>query len=172
MDIKVRDITLIALFTSLLFVVKYAFGFIVGFELVTFFVIALAIFLPFKISITTTLFFVMITGIMYGMGTWWIMYWFIFPTSSLTTTILKKYLKNNIIVGLWSFFWGFSILFWYALHDLVIFGSGSALASMSSALLPNGLGAIGNLVAGVLLYYPLEIFFKKINIERNKKILW
>lgn len=63
-----KNIALIAIATALLVTVKYAFGFIAGIELVTFLVVLYGVFFPLFVSSTITFSFVLLTGVLYGMG--------------------------------------------------------------------------------------------------------
>lgn len=168
----IKNIAIISLCTGLSIAVKYAFGFIPGFEAYTFLMIAFGVFMPLTISLTICSSSILLIGAIYGMGTWWVMYWFIFPTEVFLSWLLKKFIgKNNLIFGLWTGFWGFSIMFWYAIYDFIIFGKSYAIAAMSTAILPNTIEGIGNFIFGLVGFYPFKHMFKH-NYDNTKLKYW
>ncbi|WP_128008670.1 hypothetical protein [Mycoplasma sp. ATU-Cv-508] len=158
-----RKITVSAILTSLVVAAKYALGFIVGVEVVTFLCILYSVFLPFRLSQTIIFAFVMITGIIYGFGTWWLVYFFIFPLEGLFSFAFKRLLnKNQLFFALWCGFWGFSIMFWYYPYDLLLFGPSFAVARFATAVIPNLLGAISNFIAATILFETSKFLFENV----------
>lgn len=164
-----RNIALIAILTSLTIVVKYAFGFFAGVEFVTLLIGIYAIFTPLVVSMTTAFAFVLAVGALYGVGTWWIMYFFIWPTEVILGWVFKKWLrKSNILFGVWVAFWGFSMMFWFAIHDTIVFDKVYAYSQMGTALITNVIEAIVNLTVGMLVFYPCKSFFlKKMHFDEH-----
>ena len=157
----IRNISLISILTALLFTLKYAFGFIVGFEVVTLLTAAIAIFTPFLVSFTTTVTFLLLLPVVYGVGTWYIVYWFIFPIETLSSFGLKKILKkNNVFFAIWAGLWGFSIMFWFAMSDAVLYGQAYAIAQMATAVVPNLIEGTSNIILGLLIFYPFKHLFE------------
>lgn len=167
-----RNLTLSAFLTSILVISKYCLGFIQGVEIVTFLCILYGVLLPIKVWIQIIPTFIIITGLIYGFGTWWVVYWFIFPTETFISWLFKKWLlKFNLIFALWCGFWGFSIALWYFPYDWILFGYSKAIASLSLAIIPNLLGAVSNFVISLILMEPCHKFFKK-HFKFNDKIYW
>lgn len=162
-----RNIALIAIMTGLIMTLKFALGAFSGIEVVTLLVCTYALFTPLFMSMTTIVSFILLCAAIYGVGTWWVMYWIIFPTEALLTWGLKKFLrKNNFIFAIWVGFWGFSMIFWFAAHDVVLFDSSYAIAQMSSAVFTNTIEAIVNFVMGLLLFYPMQkLFLEKMDYQ-------
>lgn len=168
----VRKMAMSAVLAALLVAVKFAFGFVPGIELTTLFVCLYGLFLPLVWSMTTVSVAIVCIGAIYGFGTWWIMYWFIFPTEVLLTWVFRKFLqKNNLIFSLWTAFWGFSILFWYAGYDLVLFGPSMALTNMTSGVVTNSIEAAANFVGGLLLFYPTQKIFN-MSLKNQANYIW
>lgn len=153
----IKKIAISSILTALLVAIKYALGFLPGVELTTFLVISYALFLPLSISSLTIVSSIFIIGIIYGFGTWWIMYWIIFPAEALLTFTLRKYLKkNNIVFALWTGFWGFSILFWFALYDWVLYDQAKAIMGISTGVVTNTIEGAINLFVALVLFYPIK----------------
>lgn len=158
----IKKIAVSSILTALLVAVKYALGFFPGVELTTLLVISYALFLPLSISVLTIVSSIFIIGIIYGFGVWWVMYWFIFPTEAILTFALRRYLKaNNIVFALWTGFWGFSILFWFALQDWVLYGEAKAVLGMSTAVVTNTIEGAVNFFVALLLFYPVKMAIDK-----------
>lgn len=167
-----RNISLIAILTALAVTVKYAFGFFAGIELVTMLFCIYAVFTPLVVSMTTAIAFILAIGALYGVGTWWVMYFFIWPIEVFLGWSFKKVLrKNNIVFAFWTAFWGFSMIFWFAIHDMVVWDRAYALANMSTALFTNTIEGVVNFTGGLLLFYPCKkLFFEK--LAYSEKIYW
>ncbi|RTZ68055.1 MAG: hypothetical protein DSZ21_02685 [Tenericutes bacterium] len=63
-----KNIALIAMATALIVAMKYAFGFVPAVEVVTFLVVLYGVFFPLIVSSTINICFVLLTGVIYGMG--------------------------------------------------------------------------------------------------------
>jgi len=167
-----KNIALIAMATALIVAMKYAFGFVPAVEVVTFLVVLYGVFFPLIVSSTINICFVLLTGVIYGMGYWWIMYWFIFPIEGFLSWLFRKFLKkNNIIFALWTGFWAFSIMFWYALQDLVMQGPSLAIVNMSTAVLTNSIEGITNFLIALFMFYPSKKLFK-IYFKKQEVNIW
>lgn len=164
-----QNIALIAVLTSLVMALKYAFGFISGVEVVTLLFCIYALFTPLIVSGTTTIAFILLCAAIYGVGPWWIMYWFIWPTEVLLTWAFKKFLKkNNVIFGLWAGFWGFSLILWYAAQDYIMFDKSYMIAQMSTGIFANSIEGVTNLILGLLVFYPAKkVFGEKLNLGNS-----
>ncbi len=167
-----KKITIISFLTTILVVIKYALGFVVGIEIVTFLCILYATLLPIKMWSQIIIAFILITGIIYGFGLWWVMYWFIFPTQALFSWMFKKVLlKHNLIFALWCGIWSFSIMFWYYPYDVLINGHSYAINNFVTAFIPNLLGAVSNFVVGIVLMEPCKKVFQK-HLKINDLNYW
>lgn len=168
---SVKNIALIAMLTSLVSAIKYICGFVAGIEFVTLFFALYAVFLPLVVSGTTSLAFVLLCGAMYGTGSWWVMYFFIWPTEVLLGWLLRNFIKkNNFTFALWVGFWGFSIMFWYALHDIVLFDSAYTISQMITSIVPSTIECASNFIIGLLMFYPLKKFFENIGYANGNSI--
>ena len=169
--ITIYHICLIAIFTALVVAVKYFFGFIIGFELVTLLIVIYALFLPLHISSLICGAFITLTGVIYGFGPWLVVYVPIFFSDVFLSWTLKKFIKkNNFIFGLWCALLSFNILFWYSASDYIMFGQAKALSQILTGWWVNLIGAAGNLIVGLAIFEPVKTIFKKFyNKEKNRK---
>lgn len=154
---KVRDIALAAVLTALVIVVKYALGFIPGVEVVTMMIVIISILLPLKISLITTISFIGAVGLIYGIGSWWVVYWIMYPSMNIISWSAKKFVaKNNITYAIWCFIWGLSIFIWYIPHDYIVFGKAYMQAQIFGSVIANLIGGATNFVLALLLFYPFK----------------
>lgn len=168
----IKKMTYISLLTAILFVVKLIFGFIAGVEFVTTLILLYALFLPFNWTIIITTCFIIMCGLFYGFGPWWVIYWFIWPTEITLTWLFRKILsKNNVIFSFWACFWGFSIIFWYAIPNYLVGGSALVIASFLSGSLFNLTEGLCNFVEAIFLFYPIKKLFRYFILNNENFIL-
>ncbi len=167
----IKKITYISFLTAILFVVKLAFGFIAGVEFVTALILLYALFLPLNWSMIISVIFIILVGLFYGFGPWWVIYWFIWPTEVFLTWLFRKWLgKNNIIFAFWALFWGFSLIFWYMIPNYLIGGKALVIASFISGWIVNIFEGISNFMFAIIMFYPLKKLFNQY-ILTNKPIV-
>lgn len=132
--LSVVRITILGMFLALMIALKYAFGFVPGVELISFFFVFLGIFLPvFDLLLLISAFNFLILAL-YGFGLWWLAYWIIWPIDAFVAKGLSKVTKNYLVFGIWGFFAGFLVFFWYFWIDFGIYGFNYALLNVLSAL--------------------------------------
>ena len=167
-----KNLTIISLLTALIVAIKYAFGFIPGVEFVTLFFAIYAVFLPILMSGTIAISFAIISTIIYGGGTWVVMYFFIWPIEVILGWLFRNALKkNNFVFSAWVAFWGFSILLWFFLHDVIVFDKAYAISQLSSGVVTNLIESASNFVIGLIAFYPLKNLFEK-RLILNANYFW
>ena len=130
--LSARDITLMALMVAIIEVSKVAFAKLPNVELTSFWVIIFTIYFGPRIFYVIPVF-ILIEGLMYGFGLWWIMYLYAWPLLAIVVLLLRK--MNT--AWDWSFVSGlFGLLFGFLCAIPYIFTSGLA-------------GAVGWWIAGI-----------------------
>ncbi len=171
--INIKKISFIAVYLSVIFVSKIIFGTIAGVEIVTsLFVFAGMVFdLPMLILLVTCFNLLIIP--IYGIGTWWLMYWPIWMFAVVATYFLKKYLEKNIFMFMvWTGFLAFSLIFWFFIHDAIFFTMSFAIANLATALVPNLLGLVSNMFTSFFLFWMIPHFRKMYNFYESDKNKW
>lgn len=150
-----REIAISALLTSFLIVAKYVLGFIPGVEIITMTIALIAITFRLRVSLMTVAAFIGAVGIIYGFGSWWLVYWFVYPSLTIASWSLRGILKsNNIVFAIWAFIWSFTLFIWYIPHDIIIFDISYAMGQVAGSIMVNLIGGVSNFALALLLFYP------------------
>jgi energy-coupling factor transport system substrate-specific component len=157
---KTKDIVLIGMLGALLVVVQVGLSALFNVELVSLLIMIYT--LNFKKKTFYIIYvFVFIEGLLYGFGTWWIMYLYIWPILSFLTILFKN--SNSSIF--WAFLSGIYGLIFGALCSIVylfIGGPSGALAYWISGIPADMIHAIANFFIALFLFKPLNLIFKQI----------
>lgn len=166
---------LVAFFSIFLFLVKLKFLINVdAYELVTTLLAFYSLFLNWRLLLKIVFVFNFLVGIFYGFGFWWLTYWYMWYGEAFLTIFLRKILiKNNIFMGVWIGFLGFSVWMWYFPTHLALGGLAYALSLVPGALIVNGIEAAFNFSFAIILFYPIYYLFLTWNKikERETKVL-
>ncbi len=171
--INIKKISFIAVYLSIIFVSKIIFGTISGVEIVTsLFIFAGMVFeIPMLLLLVTSFNLMMIP--IYGIGTWWLMYWPIWTFVVLATYYLRKYLEKNVFLFMmWAGLLGFSLIFWFFIHDMIFFSMSFAIANLATAFIPNLLGLVSNMLVSFFLFWLIPHFRKMYNFYESDKNKW
>ena len=107
--LTVKDICLIAMMSAVIQVCKSVLAFIPNVELVTFWIIIFTLYLGKRIFFAIPVF-VLIEGMIYGFGLWWIMYLYTWPLLAIVTLVLRKMdsaLMWSMLAGVYGLLFGF-----------------------------------------------------------------
>lgn len=175
-DFTLKDITLIGMMVAVIEVCKVAMGFLPNIELTTFWIIMFTLFFGRKIIMVVPVF-ILIEGLMYGFGMWWIMYLYMWPSLAIISWIFRK--QDNvwfwsILSGIYGLLFGFFCAIPYAVIGTVDGGIRSGLYAGFTwwvAGIPWDLvhGA-GNFVLMMILYRPIYNVIKKVQMVSNNLI--
>lgn len=173
LKISVHDIALIGMMTAIIEVSKLALTFLPNVELVTFFIIMFTLFFGRK-TIYAVIAFILIEISIYGIDTWVIMYFYIWPSLVLVVWLFRK------IDSLW-FFSIISAMFGFcfgAICAIPYIAIGTVGGDIRSGLLMafnwwvagirfDIIHGIANFVLMMTLYTPVKLLFKKLKISRS-----
>ena len=154
-----RDITIMALMVAIIEVSKVTLAQIPNVELTSFWIIMFTLYFETRIFYVIPVF-ILIEGLMYGFGLWWIMYLYAWPMLAIVVLSLKK-MKT---AWEWSFVSGlFGLLFGFLCAIPYIFTSGLAGAfTWWVAGIPWDLvHGIANFAIMFALYKPMKIVMSK-----------
>lgn len=136
----------LAMASLILIFVKWKLGLapvIAGPELVT----SLCVVYALVFKLTDCLFIITIfnfdVGILYGFGTWWIAYWFIWPIEIILTKLMARLVTSHqLVLGIWCGLLTASIWMFYFFSDWFFFSLSFAILNITGALFVNIPGGI------------------------------
>ncbi len=157
---KVRDLVIQALLGAILFAVQVALSPLPNIELVS--ILCLVYTLTFGVRALGAIYvFVLLEGLLYGFGLWWIMYLYVWAILWGIAMLLRRYDSWF----LWSFVLGFYGLAFGALCTIPYFfvgGVGTAVAWWINGIPFDIVHCLGNFASGLVLYRPLILVMKKL----------
>lgn len=157
---KIRDIAVSAFLTAILYLQQVALSPLPNIHLCTLLLILYTLYFP-KLVFPVTAAFILLEGVTYGFGTWWISYLYIWP---LLIAVVLIFRKNQS-----KWFWasiggGFGLIYGAlcAIPYLFVGGMSTAAAYWVSGIPFDLLHCLGNFAAIALLWKPMERVFKKL----------
>jgi energy-coupling factor transport system substrate-specific component len=158
---RIKDIALIGIMSSILLAVQVVMSFLPNIELVSLLVILFTLVYGWK-SLYIIYTFVALEGFIYGIGAWWINYLYVWTVLFAITMLLRR-MKTTL---LWAVVSGVFGLSFGALCSIPYFISGgipSGFAYWVQGIPFDLLHCAGNFVATLVLFQPLYRVLNKIN---------
>lgn len=155
-----REIALLGLLSGLLLGVQLAFAFLPNIELVSLLVILYTLHLEYK-ALPVIYVFVVLEGLVFGFGIWWIMYLYVWTVLFFLTRLMRK---NRSIIG-WAMLSAAFGLCFGALGSIpYIFLSGpqAAFAWFVAGIPFDIAHCVGNAVVCLALFKPLDYLFSQL----------
>lgn len=158
---KTKDIVTIGVLVAMIEAVKLGLAFLPNIELVSLLIILFTLYYKKKI-VYVIYTFVLIEGLLYGFGVWWIMYLYVWTILAAITYLFRK--NESVIV--WSMIAGFYGLVFgglCAIPYLFISGMKAGFAYWIAGIPYDILHGIGNFTGTLLLFRPIDKLLKKVN---------
>lgn len=149
-----KNITLIGVMVATLEVAKFALSFLPNVELVTLLIMLYTLYFGRKIIYVIPVF-VLIEGIVWGFGIWWIMYLYVWPLLALITYLFRK--TENVVF--WAVIAGvFGLTFGAlgAIPYLFVGGWGAAISWWVAGIPYDIIHCMSNIVITLVLFPPLR----------------
>lgn len=159
-------ICLMAMLGVILVVSKEALVFLPNVELISLLTILFTLVFK-KTAVGSVAVFLLLEGLLYGFGLWWLMYLYIWPLLAVLTWLFR-WMKRN---WQWAVFAGIFGLAFGSLCSLVylpIGGISMTLAWIASGLYFDVIHGIANFLLALVLYYPLRAVMDKLNSQLLK----
>lgn len=156
---KAKEIVIMGMMTAVAFASQIAMSFLPNIEIVTLLFILYTLVLGKKVFLVIYAF-VLLEGIFYGFGLWWLNYLYIWAILAIVVLIFRK----QESVWFWSVISGFYGLAYGALCAVIylfIGGVNTAFAYWVSGLGFDVTHCIGNVVVCLILYKPLRYVLEK-----------
>lgn len=157
---RLRDVCLMAMMGVVLVVSKEALAFLPNVELVSLLTILFT--LVFRKRVIGALgVFLLLEGLLYGFGSWWVMYLYIWPLLALLTWLFR-WMKRGWQWAVFSGLFGLAFGTLCALVYLPVGGFPMMLAWIAGGLYFDFLHAGGNFLLALLLYHPLRLALERL----------
>ncbi len=156
------DITLIGLMIAVIEVSKLLMKDIPNIELTSFWVIMFTLYFKGRVFFVIPAF-VLIEGLLFGFGIWWIMYLYAWPILALITYFFRKMESAffwSILSCVYGLLFGFLGSFVYVLTS----GFPAAFAWWIAGIPWDVVHGVGNFVLMFVLYRPIQTVMKRISI--------
>ena len=160
MKLTVKELVLIALLSASLLVAQVGLSFLPNIEVVSLLVILYTLFFK-KKTLYIIYIFALLEGLIYGFGTWWFMYLYVWTILWGIATLFKEE-KNPVI---WAFISGFYGLFFGTLCSVpyfIIGGVQMGLSWIAAGLMADLIHGVGNFIVALVLFKPLYVAFQKV----------
>jgi len=155
-----KDITLMALMVAIIEVSKIALAQIPNVELTSFWIVMFTLYFGAKIFYIIPVF-ILIEGVVFGFGLWWIMYTYAWPILALVTLIFRK--KHEvwdlaIVSGVFGLLFGF----FCAIPYIFLSGISSAISWWIVGIPWDLVHGVANFLIMLVLYKPIKFVMLKL----------
>lgn len=152
--LKIRELTILALFAALMVALQVAMSFLANIEPVTLLIILMTVHMGWKALFSVGVF-VLLEGLIYGFGIWWFNYLYVWAILVCVVMALRRHASPL----LWAIVAGIYGLLFGTLCSIPYFVTGGWAAGVSYIIagIPYDIPhCIGNVVMLALLYQPLD----------------
>ncbi len=158
--IDIRRLTAMAVFAALMIALQVAMSFLPNIELVSLLIILAVVHLGHRAFWPIGVF-ILVEGLIYGFGLWWVNYLYVWPLLALVTLALRRFshpLLWAVVSGLFGLLFG-SLC---ALPYFITGGWGAGIGYIVGGIPFDITHCIGNVALALLLFYPLDLVLKKV----------
>lgn len=160
MKLKARDIVILGLMTAILLVAQVGLSFLPNIELVSLLVIVYTHVFRKKVLLILGAF-VLLEGLIYGFGTWWITYLYVWPTLALLAWCFRD-MESPLGWAILNAAFGLMFGALTAITNLFISGIGGMISYWVAGIPFDLLHCAGNFVTALVLFKPLSALFKRL----------
>lgn len=164
-SLKTKEIALMGILSALLIIGQVALGFLPNIEVVTFLIIVYSLVFGRRVFFIIYIF-VLVEGLIYGFGLWWINYLYVWSVQAIITLFFRNH-KSVLFWSILSGFYGITFGALCALPYFVIGGPQAAFAYWISGLAYDIPHCVGNVVICLVLFKPVLSILKKTCSENN-----
>lgn len=149
--ITIKETVILTIFSVIIFICKISFAALPNIELVTFFLIIFTALLGLKI-IYTSIIYVLLEIMYYGLGIWTVGYIFLWPFLVLLVCLFRRRMKeSNFYRSLLSGMFGFGFDIFYAVMTGLLSGFGSGVIYFLSGIVFSTVHMVSNYFIMLLL---------------------
>lgn len=156
---KTRGLVIMGILTGIVLAGQVAMGFLPNIEIVTLLFILYTLIFGKKVFFMIYAF-VILEGIVYGIGLWWVNYLYVWSIQAVITWFFRKQ-TSVVFWSIMSGFYGLTFGALCALTTIFISGPAAAFAYWVSGLGFDITHCIGNVVICLILFKPLKMVMEK-----------
>jgi len=158
---RIKDIAMIGMMSAILLAVQVALGFLPNVELVSLLIILYTLIFGWK-ALYIIYVFVGVEGLIYGIGSWWINYLYVWTVLFFVVMIFRK-LHTPFLWAVISGFYGISFGALCAIPYFITGGFPSGVAYWISGIPFDITHGIANFIVALVLFRPLYLILDKVN---------
>ena len=158
---RTKDIVQISLLSASLTAGKLALSFIPNVEIVSFLFIMYTIHFGFKKAGLASVLFVTTEMLIYGFGTWIMVYYVIWFLLVLVTAILKNRIQGEVGWAIFSAAFGLSFGLLFAFSESFFYGIAYGIQYWIRGIPFDALHMVSNYIVMIILYKPISAVFKR-----------
>ncbi|HHV46550.1 MAG TPA: hypothetical protein GXX53_06600 [Tissierellia bacterium] len=159
-----KDIVLIGILSATITAGKLALSFIPNIEVVTLLFIAYTIVFGYRKTMFVSLIFTTTEIFIYGLNTWLLVYYFIWPFLILLTEIMKKAVKSEYGYAVLGGIFGYAFGFFFAIGESLFYGIAYGWAYWIRGLLFDLIHGTSNFIVILTLLNPLKSLLSKLKM--------
>ncbi|MCQ2522950.1 MAG: hypothetical protein MJ123_01310 [Lachnospiraceae bacterium] len=163
-SITAKDIVTLGAMVAIIEASKAALSFLPNIELTSFWLIVFTLVFGWKIALVVPAF-ILVEGLIYGMGLWWIMYLYVWPLLVLVAWLLRK-MESSVLWAAVSGFFGLLFGFLCSFVYLVTGNFETQIAWWIAGIPWDIVHCIGNFVLMLVLYKPVMAAMKKLCVGK------
>lgn len=171
--ISITDIALAGVMAAVIEVCKAALGFLPNIELTTFWIIMFTLFFEYRILFVIPVF-ILLEGVIYGFGIWWVMYLYMWPMLALCVYLFRRQGSVwfwSILSAVFGLFFGL----FCSIPYVVIGAAGGGIRNGLYAGFTWWIAGIpwdivhcaGNFILMLILYKPVKTVMKRVQGNNN-----
>lgn len=155
-------ITILALYTGLVFAMQLALSFLPNIEVVTFLLAMAALIFTWYYAVAIAIIFTFLEVMIAGSGVWAITYFVVWPALCIIVASLKKVINKHwwVFVIINAFF-GFAFGSFDTGIDCLFYGTKTAMAYWMAGWVFDAVHGISNFIVAFILYKPIKGLFDK-----------
>ncbi|MFT4144154.1 MAG: hypothetical protein QM644_06830, partial [Mobilitalea sp.] len=159
--IPIRDITVLAMMSTILIISKEVRNFLPGIEPVSLLIIVYTLVFGYR-TLYIIYTFVLVEGFIFGMGTWWFFYLYVWTILFLIARIFRK-VRDPFFWAMISGFFGLSFGVFYSFTIIAISGLNAGIVSWINGIYFDIIHGVFNFILALLLFKPLYYIVSKLN---------
>ena len=155
MKIKTRDITIVGILSAILLISKIIFDFIPNVEVVSLLLMLFGITYG-KKSLYISTVFCLCNGLMYGFGSWLLVYFIVYNGLVLVSHLLRNPLKESLVARvIFMSLFGLTFGVWFAIEWGLMYGFNAGIVYYLNGVSFDLIHMVGNAVVTLLLSTPI-----------------
>lgn len=160
---KIKEVALIGILSSLIFTSQVVLSPLPNIELVSFLFLIYTLNLPLRTSLSITFVFSTLEMLAWGIGSWVIGYYWVWPLWVLIISLLKPLIKDSAYGwAIVSAVWGAAFGGLFAINYGIFYGFKFSVAYWIRGLMFDLVHSVSNYLVALILFKPVNFAFQKL----------